>query len=370
VKGWFATRVSIVVIARFTNFAIPQQEGILLDQAVTENVLSLHNLAWWIALQCLTLGCKHLDDWASTRISANNYTKLSNATVSHTLSLSRDHLDHENTGELVEASKQGSSIDRLSELVCFEIIPTLFDLLLATAYMGYVFGLYLVAIVLALILGYVLLSIQFTAWASSSRREWLENSRKRLQVAMECISLHLTITYFNRVDFERNRYAKAIDATMTALIRYTSISYIGQALQGSLLLSGYILAAIVVLHQIAHGNSSIGTFIAFFRYWDYITGPVKRIANSFQSINSMLIDAEKMLGLLTLTSTVSDPEPACELVIGASEVTFQDVQFQYIGRQPTLQGVSFCVKPGKTFAFVGETGSGKSTILKLLSVKG
>jgi ABC-type transport system involved in Fe-S cluster assembly fused permease/ATPase subunit len=366
VKGWFAIRVALVMIARFTNFATPQQEGILLDQAVTAKGLSLHSLAWWIGLQYLALGCKNWDNWASTRISAANYINMSNMALSHTLSLSRDHLDHENTGELVQAANQANSVNSLIELVCFEIFPTLCDLVLATVYLGHVFGLYLVANVLALALGYVSLSIKFTAFASPARRVWNENSRKRVKVALECISHHPTITYFNRVDFERNRYANAVTATMTALVNYSSIMYIGQGLQGSLVQSGYLLAATVVLQRIANGKSSIGTFVAFLRYWNHITGPVKKVSSSFQSINGMLIDAERLLDLLNLKSTVVDPEPVRELVISAGKVIFQDTQFSYDDRQPVLRGASFVVEPGSKVAFVGETGSGKSTILRLL----
>jgi ABC-type multidrug transport system fused ATPase/permease subunit len=184
-------------------------------------------------------------------------------------------------------------------------------------------------------------------------------------MATESISLHQTISYLNRVELQLSRYKEAVGATVTARLSYSSKLYTGQATQGFLVLSGYLLAATVVLQRIASGQNSLGTFVTFIRYWNNVTGPVKTITRSYQSITSMLVDAERLLQLLSLKSSVVDPEPAQKLVVGSGEVRFEDVDFAYDSK-PVLQGVSFVAKPGDTIAVVGETGSGKSTILNLL----
>lgn len=80
----------------------------------------------------------------------------------------------------------------------------------------------------------------------------------------------------------------------------------------------------------------------------------------------MLVDSERLTELLNTNPSIVDAPGALPLRITASEVKFVDVCFSYDPRKPTIQDVSFVVKPGSTIALVGETGGGKSTLLKLL----
>lgn len=80
----------------------------------------------------------------------------------------------------------------------------------------------------------------------------------------------------------------------------------------------------------------------------------------------MLTDSERLLQLLTTKPSITDAADAKELEVKKGEVSFNHVEFAYDPRRPTLKDVDFTVKPGQTVALVGETGGGKSTILKLL----
>ena len=74
-----------------------------------------------------------------------------------------------------------------------------------------------------------------------------------------------------------------------------------------------------------------------------------------------------MLLLMQTESTVKNKPEAYSLPPGPGRVEYRNVSFAYDQRKPTLHGISFVAEPGKTIALVGETGSGKSTMLKLLS---
>lgn len=78
------------------------------------------------------------------------------------------------------------------------------------------------------------------------------------------------------------------------------------------------------------------------------------------------MDAERLLELFQTKPTITDSPTAKPLKLGKGLVKFDRVSFAYDERKPTLKSVSFEVPPGKTVALVGETGGGKSTILKLI----
>lgn len=80
----------------------------------------------------------------------------------------------------------------------------------------------------------------------------------------------------------------------------------------------------------------------------------------------MLTDSERLLQLLTTKASITDSPDAKELQVTKGEVSFDHVSFAYDPRRSTLKDVNFTVKSGQTVALVGETGGGKSTILKLL----
>lgn len=80
----------------------------------------------------------------------------------------------------------------------------------------------------------------------------------------------------------------------------------------------------------------------------------------------MLTDSERLLQLFQTTPSVTDKTNASDISVTNGEVVFDSVDFAYDVRKPTLKGISFTAKPGQTIALVGETGGGKSTVLKLL----
>lgn len=89
-------------------------------------------------------------------------------------------------------------------------------------------------------------------------------------------------------------------------------------------------------------------------------------SGAFNNVSDRLMAAEQLLELLRMKPTITDSPQAKPLALSKGEIKFEDASFAYDERKPTLRNVSFVVPAGKTMALVGETGGGKSTILKLI----
>ena len=106
--------------------------------------------------------------------------------------------------------------------------------------------------------------------------------------------------------------------------------------------------------------------VAFYMYISRFFNPIQTLAEQFDMLQQSFAGAEKIFGILDIVPGVVDEPDAMELEGIRGEIEFKDVWFQYKPDEWVLQGVSFHVQPKQTVAFVGSTGSGKTTILSLI----
>jgi len=131
-----------------------------------------------------------------------------------------------------------------------------------------------------------------------------------------------------------------------------------------------------------------GVLIAFVLYIDRLFDPIRDLSRRFDTLQSTMAGGERILELLNTPVEVQDAEDAVEMQAVIGGVRFEDVSFYYKDDQPSrtsstdkattasssaqreslvLDGINLNVEEGQTVAFVGETGAGKTTIIKLLT---
>ena len=111
---------------------------------------------------------------------------------------------------------------------------------------------------------------------------------------------------------------------------------------------------------------SSGTIVTFYMYISKFFTPIQNLAEQFNWLQSAFASSEKVFSIMDIEPKMQDAPDAIELEDIKGEIEFKDVWFSYIPGEWVLQGVSFHVNPHQTVAFVGSTGSGKSTILSLI----
>ena len=108
------------------------------------------------------------------------------------------------------------------------------------------------------------------------------------------------------------------------------------------------------------------TIVSFYMYINKFFTPIQNLAEQFNWLQSAFASAEKVFTIMDIEPKLQDAPDAIDLDTVRGEIEFRDVWFSYIPGEWVLKGVSFHVKPKDTVAFVGATGSGKTTILSLI----
>ncbi|MGA0351569.1 MAG: ABC transporter ATP-binding protein [Acholeplasmataceae bacterium] len=136
-----------------------------------------------------------------------------------------------------------------------------------------------------------------------------------------------------------------------------------------------IIGTIIVLYlgivDVMNGAVYLVPFTAglLFSFYNYIRDffePILQMAEQFNMLQNAFASAEKIFDVLDTVPTIKDNDDAVKLESFKGSIVFEDVWFYYIEDEWVLKGVSFEVKPDEVVAFVGATGSGKSTILNLI----
>ena len=109
-----------------------------------------------------------------------------------------------------------------------------------------------------------------------------------------------------------------------------------------------------------------GVLVSFYMYISKFFTPIQAVAEQFDVLQKSFASAEKIFTIMDMDHKIVDDPEAVELEEVRGEIEFKDVWFAYKEGEWVLKGVSFKVEPRQTVAFVGSTGSGKTTILSLL----
>lgn len=131
-------------------------------------------------------------------------------------------------------------------------------------------------------------------------------------------------------------------------------------------MAGIIITIYFGARNIASGALLIGAFISFYTIVLSLFEPVQQISEQFNAFQNGFASAEKVFDVLDTKPTIVDDVDAIELKEFSGSIEFKNVWFSYVEDEWVLKDVSFKVNPDETVAFVGATGSGKTTILALI----
>jgi len=187
-------------------------------------------------------------------------------------------------------------------------------------------------------------------------------------VTREILTGLMVIRAFNTQKYEEKKFDKAnVDVTRITLFINRIMVFMMPAMM--LLMNGVCLLIVWVgAHQVDAGNLQVGNMMAFMQYAVQIIFSFLMVSLVFIMLPRATVSAERIAEVIDTPVSIGDPEKPKNYegkVIG--RVEFKDVCFRYPGAEDyVLKNINLTTGPGQTTAFVGSTGSGKSTLINLI----
>src|SRR5258706_611337 len=369
-RGRVLLALAFLVTAKLANISVPLVmkgivDGLSGDKAILAVPVTL--LLTYGLLRLSSTICNELRDIVFVKVAQRAMRRIALEVFHHLHALSlRFHLERQ-TGGLTRDIERGTrGISTLLSFMVFSVLPTLLEMALVTGFLIVKFDVWFGVITVAAILLYVGLTFLISEWRTAHRRQMNEMDSKANTKAIDSLLNYETVKYFGneryeagRYDENLRRYERAVVTSETSLGLLNAAQAMVIALAVSLLIwraSEGIVARTLTLGDLVMVNALLIQL--------YI--PLNFLGVMYREIKQALVDMEKMFRLLSENREVEDKPGAPPLVVSGAAIRFEHVDFSYDGVRPILKDVTFEVPAGKKVAVVGASGSGKSTIARLL----
>ncbi|EIW63180.1 uncharacterized protein TRAVEDRAFT_62820 [Trametes versicolor FP-101664 SS1] len=359
----------VMLVGRVVNFLVP----LVFAQLVRIFEEGSQTSPWpylgaYVALRFLqaTGGLAALRDTLWIPVMQYSDREMSQLSFDHLLQLSFAFHARRKTGEVLRILDRGAAINHTFETIIFNILPTFFDIAIALVFFVVYFEWTLAIVIFFVMAAYVAASVVLTRWRTKLRRQMNERDMVIRGIHTDCLLNYETVKYFNGEEHEGERYRDSIRQYQNLEYKVMVSLNLLNLVQNFIITLGLLVGSMIVAMRVVRGQSQPHQFVFFITYLAQLYGPLNMLGYLYRTINQSLVDTERLLKLLSEPTEINDRPNAPDLIVENGEIEFDNVNFSYDGRSTALESVSFKVPKGSSVALVGESGAGKSTILRLL----
>ena len=290
----------------------------------------------------------------------------------HMQRLPMSYFDRNPVGRLV--TRVTTDVDALNDLFAAGVVTMINDFFLLAVMAGLLFKInaHLALDALAVLPGILVVTLIF--------RKYVRDANRRIRTAIARINAFLqeyisgmsVVQLFNREAKAQDEFAARNhdnmlawrDAILAYALFYPTVEFLSYSTIALIFWDGG--------NRILHGALTIGVLIEFTMYAQRFFRPIQDLSEKFNILQSAMAASERIFKLLDEPVTIESRPDAIPLVEPRGEIEFRNVWFSYRNvPEPgdedwVLRDVSFRVAPGQTFAIVGHTGAGKTTLISLL----
>ena len=283
----------------------------------------------------------------------------------HALSL-RFHLERQTGGVSRDIERGSRGISFLLNFMLFNILPTLLEIGLVAIILLSNYDIWFSIIIFSTLVAYIALTLVVTERRMIFRRTMNDMDSKANTRAIDSLLNYETVKYFGNESWEAERYDEHLKNWETAAVRnQTSLAALNAG-QSGIIAIGVTLLMLLASDGVVKGSMSLGDLVLVNAFMLQLYMPLHFLGFVYREIKHSLADMEKMFALLTEREEIKDKSDALDLVQGDASVRFENVNFSYESNRQILFNMSFDIPAGHNIAVVGHSGSGKSTISRLL----
>ncbi|TXS35964.1 ABC transporter ATP-binding protein [Streptomyces sp. OR43] len=281
--------------------------------------------------------------------------------------LGLDYYERELTGRIM--TRMTTDVDALSTFLqtglvtAFVSVVTFFGIMVALLVLDVELALVVFATLPLLVIG--------TFFFRRKSVKAYELARERISVVnadlQESVSGLRIVQAFRRERDGSDRFAARSDHYREARVRgQWLISVYFPFVQ---LLSSVAAAAVLIVGagRVDNGTLTTGALVAYLLYIDLFFAPVQQLSQVFDGYQQATVSLRRIQELLQEPTSTADRDEPQDVRSLRGDIAFEDVSFAYGGEETALSGIDLRIPAGQTVAFVGETGAGKSTLVKLVA---
>ncbi|MFD4028126.1 ABC transporter ATP-binding protein [Streptomyces sp. NPDC058576] len=281
--------------------------------------------------------------------------------------LGLDYYERELTGRIM--TRMTTDVDALSTFLqtglvtAFVSVVTFFGIMVALLVLDIQLALVVFATLPVLIVGTFFFR-RSSVKAYELARERISGVNADLQESVAGLRI---VQAFGREHDGAARYAERSDSYRQARVRgQWLISIYFPFVQ---LLASVAAAAVIIVGsgRVDNGTLTVGALVAYLLYIELFFAPVQQLSQVFDGYQQATVSLGRIQELLREPTSTADPDEPLDVLSLRGEIAFEDVSFAYGDEEEALTGIDLHIPAGQTVAFVGETGAGKSTLVKLVA---
>ena len=374
-KGYFAAAVAASLAATVLNALTPQIFRFSVDSVLGGGKYTyLADHLWILSLLLIAVaalsGIAQYICRSNTAMAGENFAKnMRDALFAHVQKLPMDWHDQNQTGDIIQRCTSDVEVIRnfvVNQLL--EVFRTVFLVVTSFVMMLYM-NVKLSLVVLAFVPVVVLYSAVFYRLIAKRFVDADEAEGELSTVVQENATGVRVVRAFGREKFEMDRFREKNEIFAKLWIRLGTLSGLYWGIGD--LITGFQVVAVIVLGTIeaVHGTISVGEFIAFASYNTTLVWPIRGLGRILSDMSKAGVSFERVDYIIRAEEEAYTGQGRNEGTgrTDTFDIRFEHVNFAYESGKEVLSDVDFSIPQGYTFGILGGTGSGKSTIVQLLT---